>query len=90
MVSEVKQFRDAGYNPENKEWYVPVSIATLPSIKMWLKDRGFTEGIAYFPSKRVLEYEPPEEILVKVRLTASHSCIPLNHSAMINAKVSAR
>lgn len=63
LVSEVKQFRDAGYNPENKEWYVPVSIATLPSIKMWLKDRGFTEGIAYYPSKRVLEYEPPEEIL---------------------------
>lgn len=63
LVAEIKRFRDAGFNPENKEWYIPVSIDTLPSIKMWLKDRGFEEGINYFPSKRVLEYVPPEEIL---------------------------
>jgi len=63
LVAEVKKFPDAGFNPENKEWYIPVSIATLSSIKMWLADRGFEEGMVYFPSKRVLEYEPPEEIL---------------------------
>ena len=63
LVSEVKQFNGAGYNPENKEWYVPAFIATDPILLKWLKDNGFREGIVYTPSPRVLFYPEIPEIV---------------------------
>lgn len=66
LVSEVKKFNGAGYNPENKEWYVPAFIATDPMLLKWLKDNGFREGIVYTPSPRVLSYpEIPEIVSVQ-------------------------
>lgn len=61
LVRNVKQFNGSGYNPENKEWYIPFSIATIAPLKKWLEDNSFKEGVEYTPSKRVLEYEEPEE-----------------------------
>lgn len=63
LVSEVKKFNGAGYNPENKEWYVPAFIATDPMLLKWLKDNGFREGIVYTPSPRVLSYPDIPEIV---------------------------
>lgn len=63
LVSEVKKFNGAGYNPENKEWYVPAFIATDPMLLKWLKDNGFREGIVYTPSPRVLSYPEIPEIV---------------------------
>lgn len=63
LVKEVKSFAKSGYNPENKEWYIPVYILTSASIIQWLKDRDFTEGVVYTPSRRVLDYEEPVEII---------------------------
>ena len=63
LVSEVKKFNGAGYNPENKEWYVPAFIATDPILLKWLKDNGFREGIVYTPSPRVLSYPEIPEIV---------------------------
>lgn len=63
LVEQVKQFTGAGYNPENKEWYIPFSLHLVAPLNKWLQENGFKEGVHYFPSKRVLEYvEPPEEI----------------------------
>lgn len=63
LVSEVKKFNGAGYNPENKEWYVPAFIATDPMLLKWLKDNGFREGAVYTPSLRVLSYPEIPEIV---------------------------
>lgn len=63
LVREVKKFKGAGYNPQNKEWYVPVSLTTLAPLKKWLEDNGFTEGMNYVPSKRVINYQEPEEVI---------------------------
>lgn len=59
LVSEVKLFSGAGYNPENKEWYIPIQLTSLAPIKKWLSDNMFTEGVHYTPSKRVLELVEP-------------------------------
>lgn len=63
LVKEVKAFAGAGYNPQNREWYVPVSLTTLAPLKKWLEDNGFTEGMNYVPSKRVINYQEPEEVI---------------------------
>lgn len=63
LVTEVKKFNGAGYNPENKEWYVPAFIATDPMLLKWLKDNEFTEGMVYTPSSWVLSYVEPENIV---------------------------
>ena len=63
LVTEVKKFNGAGYNPENKEWYVPAFIATDPAVVQWLKENGFTEGMMYTPSPWVLSYVEPESVL---------------------------
>lgn len=63
LVAEVKKFNGAGYNPENKEWYIPAFIATDYGIVKWLKENDFQEGVVYTPSPRVLSYvEPPEVV----------------------------
>ena len=63
LVAEVKKFNGAGYNPENKEWYVPAFIATDPAVVQWLKENGFTEGVMYTPSPWVLSYVEPENVV---------------------------
>ena len=63
LVTAVKKFAGAGWNPQNKEWYVPVSLTTLAPLKKWLEDNGFTEGMNYVPSKRVINYQEPEEVI---------------------------
>lgn len=63
LVKQVKAFNGAGYNPANREWYIPFSLVVLNPLMEWLRKNNFTEGIQYTPSKRVLEYvEPPKEI----------------------------
>ena len=63
LVDQVKAFSGAGYNPANREWYIPFSLVVLNPLMKWLQENNFTEGVHYSPSKRVLEYvEPPEEI----------------------------
>lgn len=76
LVAAVKKFTGAGYNPQNKEWYVPFSLVTLNSLMKWLKDNEFEEGMHYTPSKRVVDFvEPPELITPDTVLQA---CRELN------------
>ena len=63
LVKEVKRFAGAGYNHENKEWYIPFALPTVAPLQKWLHDNGFVEGMNYYPSKRVLEYQEPPVII---------------------------
>lgn len=63
LVKEIKRFVGAGYNPENKEWYIPFALPTVAPLQKWLHDNGFLEGMNYYPSKRVLEYQEPLAII---------------------------
>lgn len=63
LVKEIKRFAGAGYNPENKEWYIPFTLPTVAPLQKWLHDNGFVEGMNYYPSKRVLEYQEPPVII---------------------------
>ena len=33
LVTAVKKFAGAGYNPQNREWYVPIQLTTLAPLK---------------------------------------------------------
>lgn len=63
LAKEIKRFVGAGYNPENKEWYIPFTLPTVAPLQKWLHDNGFVEGMNYYPSKRVLEYQEPPVII---------------------------
>lgn len=63
LVKEIKRFVGAGYNPENKEWYIPFTLPTVAPLQKWLHDNGFVEGMNYYPFKRVLEYQEPPVII---------------------------
>lgn len=63
LVKEVKKFKGAGYNPENKEWYIPFALPTVAPLTEWLRCNGFTEGMYYYPSKRVLSYQEPPVLI---------------------------
>lgn len=63
LISLIKRFVGAGYNPENKEWYIPFTLPTVAPLQKWLHDNGFVEGMNYYPSKRVLEYQEPPVII---------------------------
>lgn len=63
LVKEIKRFVGAGYNPENKEWYIPFTLPTVAPLQKWLHDNGFVEGMNYYPSKRVLGYQEPPVII---------------------------
>ncbi len=63
LVKEIKRFVGAGYNPENKEWYISFALPTVAPLQKWLHDNGFVEGMNYYPSKRVLEYQEPLAII---------------------------
>lgn len=63
LVSQVKKFPGAGYNPQNREWYIPFSLVTVNPLKKWLEENGFKEGMNYVPSRRVIDYEEPEEVI---------------------------
>lgn len=76
LVAAVKKFTGAGYNPQNKEWYVPFSLVTLNPLMKWLKDNGFEEGMHYTPSKRVVDFVEPPELIVPD--TVSQACRELN------------
>lgn len=63
LVASVKKFAGAGYNPQNREWYIPFTLPTVAPLQKWLHDNGFVEGMNYYPSKRVLEYQEPPVII---------------------------
>lgn len=63
LVTSVKKFAGAGYNPQNREWYIPFSLVTVNPLKKWLEENGFKEGMNYVPSRRVIDYEEPEEVI---------------------------
>lgn len=76
LVAAVKKFTGAGYNPQNKEWYAPFSLVTLNPLMKWLKDNGFEEGMHYTPSKRVVNFVEPPEIITPD--TVLQACRELN------------
>jgi SWI/SNF-related matrix-associated actin-dependent regulator 1 of chromatin subfamily A len=76
LVAAVKKFTGAGYNPQNKEWYVPFLLVTLNPLMKWLKDNGFEEGMHYTPSKRVVNFVEPPEIITPD--TVLQACRELN------------
>lgn len=63
LVKEVKSFVNSGFNPELREWYVPVHITTSAAVQKWLADHNFREGRIYTPSRRVVEYQEPPEVI---------------------------
>lgn len=63
LVKEVKSFANSGFNPELREWYVPVHITTSAAVQKWLVDHNFREERVYVPSKRVVEYQEPPEVI---------------------------
>lgn len=63
LVKEVKSFANSGYNPELKEWYISVHITTSAAVQKWLADHNFREGRVYTPSRRVVEYQEPPEVI---------------------------
>lgn len=63
LVTAVKKFTGAGYNPQNREWYIPVQLPTLAPLKKWLDENGFKEGMNYVPSPNVIAYQEPPEVI---------------------------
>lgn len=63
LVKDVKSFANSGYNPELKEWYIPVHITTSAAVQKWLADHNFREERVYTPSRRVIEYQGPPELI---------------------------
>ncbi len=63
LVKEVKSFANSGFNPELREWYVPVHITTSAAVQKWLADHNFREERVYIPSRRVVEYQEPPEVI---------------------------
>lgn len=63
LVKEIKRFSGAGYNPENKEWYIPIMLPMIAPMQQWFLENGFSEGVRYVPSKRVLEYQEPPGLI---------------------------
>lgn len=100
LVKEIKRFVGAGYNPENKEWYIPFTLPTVAPLQKWLHDNGFVEGMNYYPSKRVLEYQEspviitPEDVAIACkelgfkRMPRPYQCegiaYMINHGNCIN------
>lgn len=63
LVKEVKSFANSGFNPELREWYVLVHITTSAAVQKWLADHNFREERVYIPSRRVVEYQEPPEVI---------------------------
>ena len=63
LVGTVKKFAGAGYNPQNREWYIPIQLTTLAPLKKWLEGNGFKEGMNYVPSSNVIAYQEPPEVI---------------------------
>ena len=63
LVKEVKSFANSGFNPELREWYVLVHITTSAAVQKWLADNNFREERVYIPSRRVVEYQEPPEVI---------------------------
>lgn len=80
LVKGVKSFKGAGYNPENKEWYVPFALITVAPLTQWLKDNNFVEGTYYYPSKRVLEYQEPPVLITPEDIATA--CMELQFKRM--------
>lgn len=72
LVQDVRRFANSSYNPENKEWCVPVHITTSAMIQNWLKTHNFEQRRVYVPSRRFLSYvEVPETVTVQEVLQAA-------------------
>lgn len=71
LVKEVKSFANSGFNPELREWYVPVHITTSAAVQKWLVDHNFREERVYTPSKRVVEYQEPPEVITADNVLAA-------------------
>lgn len=63
LVQQIKKFTGASWNPQNFEWSIPFTLPTVAPLQKWLHDNGFVEGMNYYPSKRVLEYQEPPVII---------------------------
>lgn len=63
FVQQIKKFAGASWNPQNFEWSIPFALPTVAPLQKWLHDNGFVEGMNYYPSKRVLEYQEPLAII---------------------------
>lgn len=63
FVQQIKKFAGASWNPQNFEWSIPFTLPTVAPLQKWLHDNGFVEGMNYYPSKRVLEYQEPLAII---------------------------
>lgn len=63
FVQQIKKFAGANWNPQNFEWSIPFTLPTVAPLQKWLHDNGFVEGMNYYPSKRVLEYQEPPVII---------------------------
>lgn len=63
FVQQIKKFAGASWNPQNFEWSIPFTLPTVAPLQKWLHDNGFVEGMNYYPSKRVLEYQEPPVII---------------------------
>lgn len=63
LVKDVKSFANSGFNPELKEWYIAVHITTSAAVQKWLADHNFREERVYTPSRRVIEYQEPPEVI---------------------------
>nr|DAG92050.1 MAG TPA: Chromatin remodeling complex ATPase [Herelleviridae sp.] len=80
LVKEAKSFANSGYNPELKEWYIPVHITTSAAVQKWLADNNFREGRVYTPSRRVVEYQEPPEVITTDDVLAACKKISLKRT----------
>lgn len=63
FIQYVKKFDGVSWNPENFEWCIPFTLPTLAPLLKWLVDHNFREERVYIPSKRVVEYQEPPEVI---------------------------
>lgn len=63
FIQYVKKFNGASWNPENFEWCIPFTLPTLAPLSKWLADHDFREERVYTPSRRVVEYQEPPEVI---------------------------
>lgn len=86
LVASIKKFAGAGFNPQNKEWYVPIRLQTLNEVKSWLREGGFVEEKVYRPSDWFLNYREAPQQVTPQDILEGCSClglkrIPRNYQA---------
>lgn len=63
FIQYVKKIDGASWNPENFEWCIPFTLPTTAPLLKWLADNNFREERVYIPSRRVVEYQEPPEVI---------------------------